>query len=166
MDRFNYFDLVKITSDNDNWGHGERIEIIGLTGVIFGITEQCGEVKCYVFIQGINETYGVAGKNLINTNKKESINDYIPEFTKHYFCSMGYGFIYKVPESNLLRYVQNCYDEDKNKYPIEALIKYCSYMKDHLTEVIENNLFKIGTSSETILKGINLYETILLNENT
>jgi len=99
---FDFYELVRINDDLNDWGHGIRQEIIGKQGVIFGITHQLRELKCYVYVNDLRKTYGIAGKSLESLGHYEKRENLVPEFSAFFLglftYHMGYAGMAQNPE--------------------------------------------------------------------
>ena len=136
-EEFDYYELVWVKDDLDNWGHGIRQEIIGKQGVIFGMTQQINELICYVYINDLKKTYGIAGKNLESLGQYEKRDNLVPEFSAFFLglftYHMGYDGMAENPKffSKFERHMAAW--EDVFEHPSIALC--LEYAFSHLEEV-------------------------------
>jgi hypothetical protein len=77
--KFDFYEMVYLKGDRNSGGHGIRKEIIGKSGIIFGITRH--ESIYYVFINELNTTYGITTESLESLGQFDRIENLLPEFT-------------------------------------------------------------------------------------
>jgi hypothetical protein len=134
---FDFYELIQINDDVNNWGHGIRQEIIGKQGVIFGITLQLGELKCYVYVNDLRKTYGIAGKSLESLGHYEKREDLVPEFSAFFFGLFTYhmGYDGMAENSEFFAKFERHMTIWENVFEPQSIALCLEYALSHLEEV-------------------------------
>jgi hypothetical protein len=157
--KFNFYEVVRINADQDNWGHDIRQEIIGKEGVIFGIDQYDDKMKYFVYIRDLDKTYGVNGVNLEGLGQCETIEALLPEFSEHFFDGfsycMGYGRMAEDPR--FFAKFRSCMDQVERIYPLKAISLCIEYALNNIEEVNKRFFVHNNYSDDVVLEYVQRY---------